>query len=87
MFLRVVKPLVAGLVVAALGVALPLAQAEAHDAYYRHHHLVHHRPVHHIYHEQRQVYRRACVPLCPEDTLPCDPINFKIADGRCNPWY
>ncbi|MFC0282233.1 hypothetical protein ACFFJB_01110 [Camelimonas abortus] len=27
---------------------------------------------------------RICERLCPQDNLPCDPINFKIADGRCN---
>ncbi len=87
MFLRVVNPFVAGLAVAALGVALPLAQAEAHDAYYYRHHPEHRRPVHHIYRAQPKVYHRVCVPMCPEDTLPCDPVYFKIADGRCNPWY
>ena len=25
----------------------------------------------------------ACVPLCSLDTTPCDPPNFKAADGRC----
>ncbi|MBV1705590.1 MAG: hypothetical protein KGQ37_00110 [Hyphomicrobiales bacterium] len=87
MSIRALNPLVAGLAIAALGVALPLAQAEAHDAYYYHHHVRHHRPVRHVYRAPPQVYHRVCVPLCPQDTLPCDPINFKIADGRCDPWY
>ena len=26
---------------------------------------------------------RACIKLCPNDTLPCDPIYFKTADLRC----
>ena len=26
-----------------------------------------------------------CERICPHDTSPCDPISFKIADGRCNP--
>lgn len=28
-------------------------------------------------------YDRGCVPLCQFDRSPCDPIQFKIADGRC----
>lgn len=24
-----------------------------------------------------------CVKQCPNDTLPCDPPSYKIADGRC----
>lgn len=24
-----------------------------------------------------------CMPWCDRDTSPCDPANFKIADGRC----
>lgn len=24
-----------------------------------------------------------CVPACPEDTKPCDPTGFKLADQRC----
>jgi len=26
-----------------------------------------------------------CYSWCPEDHTPCDPANFKIADGRCRP--
>lgn len=26
---------------------------------------------------------RICEKMCPHDNLPCDPLNFKIADGRC----
>jgi hypothetical protein len=26
-----------------------------------------------------------CHPWCPEDHTPCDPLNFKVADGRCRP--
>jgi hypothetical protein len=26
---------------------------------------------------------RLCVKQCPNDRLPCDPPNFKQADGRC----
>jgi hypothetical protein len=26
---------------------------------------------------------RACIKLCPNDMLPCDPIYFKTADLRC----
>ncbi|GGC46946.1 hypothetical protein [Chelatococcus reniformis] len=29
--------------------------------------------------------RAVCQRICPKDMAPCDPINFKIADGRCNP--
>ena len=25
-----------------------------------------------------------CRPLCPSDTTPCDPPEFKRADGRCS---
>lgn len=27
---------------------------------------------------------RICERICAHDNIPCDPINFKIADGRCN---
>lgn len=26
---------------------------------------------------------RLCVKQCPNDSLPCDPPSYKIADGRC----
>jgi hypothetical protein len=26
-----------------------------------------------------------CQRWCPQDSTPCDPPNFKIADGRCRP--
>ena len=26
-----------------------------------------------------------CYAWCPQDHNPCDPANFKIADGRCKP--
>jgi hypothetical protein len=28
--------------------------------------------------------QRVCVPLCNMDTSPCDPPEFKHADGRCD---
>jgi hypothetical protein len=28
---------------------------------------------------------RRCIKLCPADHNPCDPMIYKIADGRCNP--
>ncbi|MFE1597822.1 hypothetical protein [Methylobacterium sp. ID0610] len=28
---------------------------------------------------------RVCQKWCEADLLPCDPPNFKIADGRCRP--
>jgi hypothetical protein len=36
--------------------------------------------------EGRSVYapQRVCVPLCNMDTSPCDPPEFKHADGRCD---
>jgi hypothetical protein len=36
--------------------------------------------------EGRTVYapQRVCQPLCSSDTSPCDPPEFKAADGRCN---
>ncbi len=27
---------------------------------------------------------RVCVPWCPADSNPCDPPEFKSADGRCS---
>lgn len=27
---------------------------------------------------------QACQRLCPMDPSPCDPIQFKVADGRCS---
>lgn len=32
----------------------------------------------------RQADGRACVRQCPNDMLPCDPPEFKRADGRCS---
>jgi hypothetical protein len=34
----------------------------------------------------RTVYapQRVCQPLCSADTSPCDPPQFKAADGRCD---
>ena len=26
---------------------------------------------------------RVCHPLCVADVTPCDPMEYKIADGRC----
>jgi hypothetical protein len=37
--------------------------------------------------EGRSVYappQRVCMPLCSMDTSPCDPPEFKHADGRCD---
>jgi hypothetical protein len=36
--------------------------------------------------EGRTVYapQRVCQPLCSMDTSPCDPPEFKAADGRCD---
>ena len=36
--------------------------------------------------EGRSAYappQRVCMPLCSMDTSPCDPPEFKHADGRC----
>ena len=30
--------------------------------------------------------RNTCVKLCRRDSNPCDPPEFKAADGRCNPF-
>ena len=46
---------------------------------------------HAVRHVERQTFvrerqggrERVCVPMCADDTLPCDPIYFKLADGRC----
>ena len=27
---------------------------------------------------------RTCQPLCVADVTPCDPMQYKIADGRCS---
>ena len=48
-----------------------------------------HRTRHHVApaDEGRSVYtgpQRVCVPLCSMDTSPCDPPEFKHADGRCD---
>ncbi|MBS7697398.1 MULTISPECIES: hypothetical protein [unclassified Chelatococcus] len=32
----------------------------------------------------RQAVPQQCRPWCPRDTNPCDPPDFKIADGRCD---
>ena len=24
-----------------------------------------------------------CRPMCPQDMTPCDPIQYKVTDGRC----
>lgn len=87
MIFKALNPIIAGLAVAALAVALPVAQAQAHRLHYRHHYVRHHRPEHRIYHAQQAVNQRVCIPMCPEDMLPCDPIYFKTADGRCDRWY
>jgi hypothetical protein len=31
--------------------------------------------------------QRVCTKICPQDASPCDPIYFKIADGRCAAIY
>ncbi|GGC77048.1 hypothetical protein [Chelatococcus reniformis] len=36
-------------------------------------------------HRQARAGGEICPRICPRDTTPCDPISFKIADGRCNP--
>lgn len=87
MIFKALNPIIAGFAVAALAVALPVAQAQAHRVYDHHHYVNHHRPERRIYHVQHAVNQRVCIPMCPEDLLPCDPISFKIADGRCDQWY
>jgi hypothetical protein len=41
------------------------------------------------YHQQGYARARRdpgqCYAWCPQDHNPCDPANFKIADGRCKP--
>jgi hypothetical protein len=34
-------------------------------------------------HHRSQQGQRVCQPLCSTDTSPCDPPEFKAADGRC----
>ena len=29
------------------------------------------------------VDERRCAKMCPSDSNPCDPISYKMADGRC----
>ncbi|MGA8599983.1 MAG: hypothetical protein WB663_01100 [Beijerinckiaceae bacterium] len=70
------KATLAVLTAAALITALPAAAQS-------------HRPRHHApaYEEARSVYappQRVCMPLCSMDTSPCDPPEFKHADGRCD---
>jgi hypothetical protein len=44
---------------------------------------------HHPRHYHRHQYyavapqQPRCAPWCPSDINPCDPVQFKIADGRC----
>jgi hypothetical protein len=65
---------------AALLVALP-ASAQSH---HRSHQGQRFQEQH--FDEGRTVYapQRVCVPLCNMDTSPCDPPEFKHADGRCD---
>ena len=67
-----------GLVTIALMASFVSAPASAH-------HRRHHRR-----HAARAPYAavapsaaRVCVPLCTEDVTACDPIEYKLADGRC----
>ncbi|MBV1700705.1 MAG: hypothetical protein KGQ46_02660 [Hyphomicrobiales bacterium] len=67
----------------ALGVSVAQAETVAHH-HYRHPH-----------HKVVQVPARTatpepvvkCVPWCPTDLLPCDPPEYKNADGRCAPFF
>ncbi|MEA2840790.1 MAG: hypothetical protein QOF41_2120 [Methylobacteriaceae bacterium] len=65
---------------AALLVALP-ASAQSHHRSYQGQRFQEQRS-----NEGRTVYapQRVCVPLCNMDTSPCDPPEFKHADGRCD---
>jgi hypothetical protein len=36
------------------------------------------------YHRGPHRRGRVCRKLCAFDRLPCDPLYFKLADGRCN---
>jgi hypothetical protein len=53
--------------------------------YQRHYHgNYYHRPDY-VYHPVSTPYPRyACTPWCPYDCNPCDPVSFKLADGRCS---
>ena len=65
------------LTAAALAASLPAAAQSAH----RSRHYAPQSP------EGRSVYappQPACIPLCSMDTSPCDPPQFKAADGRCD---
>jgi hypothetical protein len=69
--------LAAALCAAALCTALPAVAQSQHRG--RHHGS----PAD----EGRSAYtppQRVCIPLCSMDTLPCDPPQFKAADGRCD---
>jgi len=59
--------------------SLVLAQTYSHKAGGRHYEPQ--------YREQVQSLREGgqCYAWCPQDYSPCDPANFKIADGRCRP--
>jgi hypothetical protein len=68
---------------------------EGRSVYRYHHHYVrpgyryHHRYIRHY--EGRSAYvghRGYCIKLCAQDMNPCDPIQYKRADGRCaiNHW-
>jgi hypothetical protein len=69
-------PLTSILAAAALLAALPALAQTPHEARHRGQRAD----------EGRTVYtpQRVCVALCNMDTSPCDPPEFKHADGRCD---
>jgi hypothetical protein len=88
------KPLLG--VILAAAVALPTVWVEPSFAAPVHHHVRHnHRlpppPVaeapYAAFPERDVTTASACIPMCPSDYLPCDPIYFKLADGRCDGKY
>ena len=78
-------PLAFALGAAALLAALP-ASAQSHHRTHQGQRFQDQRVQDQRFDEGRSVYapaQRVCIPLCSMDTSPCDPPEFKHADGRC----
>ncbi len=69
---RLTKSIVA---IVGLSLAATAAQAQAGRHRYRHHYDELYGYV---------VPTQVCQKMCPQDFSPCDPIYFKVADGRCS---
>jgi hypothetical protein len=74
------------LALAALIAALPALAQSPHPPRQHGQHFQDQRVQAQRFDEGRTVYapQRVCQPLCSADTSPCDPPQFKAADGRCD---